>query len=71
MFRLALHLVRSRHAIFYVRFVIPRAFSRKHSELRLSLRTRDPRQAKHLAVLGCCRFRGHFLKVFNGSGGGS
>ena len=53
MFRLALHMVRSRHAIFYFRFVVPRCFRHcgKRPELRLSLHTRDPRKAKRLAVL--------------------
>ncbi len=53
MFQLASHLHRSRHAVFYFRLVVPRVFrtGTKRPEIRISLGTRDPREARRAALL--------------------
>lgn len=51
--RLAAYLCTSRHGIFYFRFPLPVEChpSQKRGHIKLSLRTREPRKARHLARL--------------------
>ncbi len=53
MLRIATHLIKSRHGIFYFRFVIPkrlRAWFGNRTEICRSLSTNDPKRAKIMAL---------------------